>query len=107
MRVLYFQPLITRPKLYHIENELASMQQLVCGYIEAVRLGDGLVLICDEEARLKGLPPNRIIDGHVICGPCFICREDGDQLTELSYAEAVRLRDREFQRWMPAGYAAV
>jgi len=106
MRVLYFKPGITRPMIYHIENSLVSMQKTVGGYIESVTLHDGLVLICDEEARLKGLPPNRLVDGAVICGPFFICRRKRDRLVELSYDEASRLRDREFQRWIPAQYAA-
>lgn len=41
--------------------------------------GDDVIIICDEEALLKRLPPNRIIQHPsgdvccVICGPFFLC----------------------------------
>lgn len=105
MRVLYFMPGITRPKIYHIDDTLASMQQTVGGYLETVTLPDDLVLVCDEEARLKGLPPNRVIDGIAICGPFFICRRKRDKLIELTLDDAQGLRDQCFQRWIPAQYA--
>lgn len=106
MRVLYFKPGITRPLIYHIEPDLAAMQRTVGGYIETVTLPGGLVLVCDEEARLKGLPPNRIIDGIAICGPFFICRRRRSEFAELSYDDACKLRDQQFQRWIPAQYVA-
>lgn len=105
MRVLYFKPGVIRPMIYRIDGDLASMQQTVGGYIETVTLPDGLVLICDEEACLKGLPPNRVIDGVVICGPFFICRRKRDKFIELTLDDAQRLRDLQFQRWIPAQYA--
>lgn len=105
MRVLYFKPGVIRPMIYRIDGDLASMQQTVGGYIETVTLPDGLVLICDEEACLKGLPPNRMVDGTVICGPFFICRRKRDKLIELTLDDAQRLRDQQFQRWIPAQYA--
>lgn len=105
MRVLFFQPGIIRPLIYHIEGDLSSMQKTVGGYIETVSLPDGLVIVCDEEARLKGLPPNRIVDGVSICGPFFICKRKRDKLVELSFQDACRLRDQQFQRCIPAQYA--
>lgn len=108
MRVLYFKPGVIRPMIYRIDGDLASMQQTVGGYIETVPLGDGLVLVCDEEARLKGSPPNRVIDGIVICGAFFICRQgrDGD-LTDLTLTDAQDIRDTDYRRWMAAQYAVI
>lgn len=103
MRVLYFHPSIRRPQIATLAGDLRSMQIAVGGYIETVTLEDGLVIVCDEEARLKGLPVNRIIDGISICGPFFICRHKRSEMVELTNFEAVRLRDQEFQRWqLPA-----
>lgn len=42
-----------------IGSSLEAMQKIVGGYIQALPLGSGLVLICNEEGRLKGLPVNR------------------------------------------------
>lgn len=99
MRVLYFSPIAVRPQISHLAGDLASMQAAVGGYIETVTLGDGLVVVCDEEARLKGIPVNKIVDGVSICGPFFLCRAGGEDLVGLSLDEAHRLRDQEFQRW--------
>lgn len=108
MRVLCFTPGQARPTIRHIDADLASMQSAVGGYIETVTLKDGLVIVCDEEGRLKGLPVNRIVDGVSICGPFFICRAEDDDFVELSLEEINRLRDQEFQRWqLPAAAAAI
>ena len=56
------------PKVEEIENELATMQGLVGGYIEAVSAGQGICLICNEEGKLNGLPPNFPIGRDVIVG---------------------------------------
>lgn len=44
-----------------IPNTLEKMQELVGGYIEAVRFADGAVLICNEEGKLNGMKPNRAL----------------------------------------------
>lgn len=41
-----------------IENTLEALQQEVGGYIETLTLTSDLVLIMDEEGRLKGSSPN-------------------------------------------------
>ncbi len=68
------------PEMIELEDNLRAMQDFVGGNIETVRpWGDDVMIICDEEALLKGLPPNRIIlhpggDAFgVICGPFFLC----------------------------------
>lgn len=42
---------------------LLEMQHYVGGYIETVNMGNGKVLIVDEEGKLKGKLPNRIATG--------------------------------------------
>ena len=68
------------PEMIELEDDLRAMQDFVGGNIEAVRpWGDDVIIICDEEALLKRLPPNRIIQHPsgdvccVICGPFFLC----------------------------------
>ena len=41
-----------------IDNTLEALQNLVGGYIETVTIGPDLVIICNEEGRLMGLPHN-------------------------------------------------
>ena len=64
-----------------MDNTLAAFQRAVEGYVEAVSLGDDVVILCNEEGRLKGLEPN--IPGFV--GPLVFVGYDGqDNFTSLS-----------------------
>lgn len=56
------------PRVEEIENDLATMQGLVGGYIEAVSAGEKICLVCNEEGKLNGLPPNFPIGRDVIVG---------------------------------------
>lgn len=47
-----------RPRIEEVENELATFQGLVGGYIEVLSMGDGVGLIVNEEGKLIGLPVN-------------------------------------------------
>lgn len=70
-----------------IDNTLEAMQKTVGGYIETVTLRNGMVLICDEEGRLKNKAPNVIVratrTAEDICGTCFICKTAGEEFAGL------------------------
>jgi len=74
-----------------IENELKALQAAVGGgYIEIVRCETpvaGVILVCDEEGRLKGLEPNPRLPG--IMGDAFFTKDDdGEDFISLSADEA-------------------
>jgi hypothetical protein len=50
-------------EFFELENELSALQEVVGGYIEAVSLPNGIVLWCNEEGLLEGLPQNLILLG--------------------------------------------
>lgn len=84
IRVVVVEPK-KAPQERQIGNDLASMQEIVGGYIEAVALNDNLVLICNEEGKIQGLEPNRFIAGDVIVGTFFVTRSTADGgFTDLS-----------------------
>lgn len=58
----------------NIENTLEAFQKLVGGYIETVRFSKELIVICNEEGRILGLPGN--ICG--LCGTLVFCGTKGD-----------------------------
>lgn len=67
------------PKLVDIGSDLDSLQNEVGGYIQALYpFEDQVAIVCNEEGKLTGLRPNRILqdeDGSVydiICGPFLI-----------------------------------
>lgn len=74
-----------------IDMSLKSMQEIVGGYIEIVRLPQlpsGYILICNEDGLLRDLPVNKL----GLRGVCFVCKESGEDL--------VGLEDEELQKVM-------
>lgn len=60
-----------------ISDTLENMQKTVGGYIEAIMVRPGLVIVCNEEGKLQGLPTNIRIPRDIICGTMIICGENG------------------------------
>lgn len=85
MRVLIVEPRKT-PRRADIPHTLRDMQQTVGGYIEIVTpFDDPVVLVCDDEGKLKGYELNRAIVGKdIIAGTFFLAGVKGEDLTDLS-----------------------
>lgn len=72
------------PKFIEVVDKLENLQELVDGFIESVYLGENLVVICNEEGKLRDLDANKFlfnIEGRLIdilCGNLFACRVDED-----------------------------
>lgn len=75
------------PTLMEIENDLNSLQSIVEGHIEMVRLPykEEIILICNEEGKLLELAPQLELGNDVICGNFLLVRDkmDGD-ITSLN-----------------------
>lgn len=74
IHVLYI-PVGEEPQLKKVENTLNYFQKLIGGCIEVTSLGDKLLLICDEEGKMKGLEPNILIPQDVIVGNVMIVKD--------------------------------
>ena len=105
MHILLIEPnKIPRP--HNIADTLEAMQQIVDGPIQSVYpFEEPVALICNEEAKLEGLPPNRALrdeDGNVydiICGTFFLCSappesENFESLTEEQMERYTKLFQR-------------
>ncbi|WP_312102471.1 DUF3846 domain-containing protein [Pygmaiobacter massiliensis] len=69
LRVAPGQP----PAVKEIGNDLHSLQAEVGGLIECISFPGGCVVVCNEEGKLNGMPPNRRLGADIICGPFFVC----------------------------------
>lgn len=67
-----------------IVDELELLQQIVRGYIEAVTFDDDLVIICDEEGRLKNKPYNCTIAGVDFVGTILAVGTEGSIFASIS-----------------------
>lgn len=74
-----------------IDNTLEALQEFVGGYIETVTITEKLVLICNEEGKIKNLPKNRelfwtigedkerrVIRRDCLVGDALICAYDNE-----------------------------
>lgn len=77
----------------NISASLENLQKIVGGYIEMVSLpsvAPGLVIICNEEGKIKELPFNMRIPGDVLVGDIIVIGTKGEELDDIPI---------EFARW--------
>ena len=73
------------PIVKEITNDLKSLQSEVGGLIQPLNIGSDCMIVLNEEGKLNGMEPNRWLgDDDIICGPFFICGDDGENFTSLT-----------------------
>lgn len=99
IRVLVVEP-GKDPEVRVIENSLEGIQQIVQGYIECVTLhdkaGEDLMLICNEEGKIRNLQMNAIIPeiGDMIFGTFLIAGTDRDEFASLTDEQIFEMNER-------------
>ena len=99
IRVLVVEP-GKDPEVRVIENSLEGVQQIVQGYIECVTLhdkaGEDLVLICNEEGKIRNLQMNAIIPeiDDMIFGAFLIAGTDRDEFASLTDEQIFEMNER-------------
>ena len=88
MRVIIKRPDEQFGHVTNISNRLENLQKTVEGYIEVVPVkqspdGKDIILICNEEGKLRGLPHNFYLWDEEIVGTVIICGIDGDEFGDL------------------------
>lgn len=71
------------PRSVWMANSLENFQTAVGGYIETFTLAEDLVIICNEEGRLMGLPYNCDICGVSFVGDIIIAGVKGEEFADL------------------------
>jgi hypothetical protein len=99
LHVVMVKPM-EKPTEAWIGSELEDLQAAVGGYIQAVYpFHDDVALICNEEGKLKGLQPNRLLKDakgepyDVVCGTFFIVGNGEEDFKSLTDAQVKRYMD--------------
>lgn len=77
IKVIMVEPM-KEPNLAEVENTLEGLQKAVGGYIETLCLEDYVVLVCNEEGKLMGLPGNRSLGNDIIAGTFLVVGSNDD-----------------------------
>jgi Domain of unknown function (DUF3846) len=89
------------PYMSTITGDIASLQKVVGGYIEGIEpYDDPVAIICNEEGKMKGLPPNRNIGKNckhltdIIVGTFMVCGIEDEDYASLSPELAEKYREK-------------
>jgi len=83
IKALLIEPM-KEPRVIEIEQKLESYQEQVGGYIEALTISDDVVILVNEEGKLRGMTPNRRLNGDVLVGNILIVGRKGEDFCGLS-----------------------
>lgn len=87
------KPVGKAPHIEYTDNTLEAFQRIVDGYIETVTVCTDLVIICNEEGRLRGLPYNCKVFGVDFVGDIALVGRSGSNFADcpLKLADANKL----------------
>ncbi|MBS5134450.1 MAG: DUF3846 domain-containing protein [Oscillospiraceae bacterium] len=100
--VLVVEPL-RAPYSRELPDTLEDMQKLVGGTIQAIYpFEEPVALICNDEGKLLGLPPNRALRDEngvlydIVCGTFFLCAAppDSDSFESLTEEQLAQYEKR-------------
>ena len=72
------------PTMVMLENTLEALQDAVSieaderGFIEILPVNSNVCLLCNEEGKLIGLPPNRRWGLDILCGVFYVCGQNSE-----------------------------
>lgn len=101
MRVLIVEP-TKPPREQEVSGDLAAMQVIVGGLIQAVYpFEEPVALVCNDEGKLQNLPMNRYIPEirDVIAGTFFLCGAppEGENFASLTEEQLQRYARRFYE----------
>ena len=84
-----------QPRVEEIENNIKAFQNFVGGRVQALQIGEGLVMLLNEEGKIMGLNPNFLCDTihDVIVGDVIFVGNDGEDFTSLTRDQASKVVD--------------
>ena len=70
------------PEERKIRDTLEDLQELVCGFIEAVYFAEGVVMLVNEDGKNARLMPNFPLWNDIICGTAVFVGHEGDDFAD-------------------------
>lgn len=67
----------------NISDSLENLQKTVGGFIEVIPLANKIVMICNEEGKLRKLEPNFHMPYDTIVGTVIICGVIGENFSDI------------------------
>ena len=99
MKIVYFKD--GGYEVKEVDNTLDTMHELVRGYIQTVYIAKDLVLVCDDEGKLKDdAEPSLFLVSDItvdpIFNPCFIVSFKGSDFASLNKTQIERIKKSTF-----------
>ena len=93
MRILMKEP-GKDPHVMVIPNDIGTIQQLIDGHVERHQLTEGLVMLVDEDGKLKNKQPNFRVAAlnDTIVGTAIFCGENEKGFTDIYQHDLVVLQ---------------
>lgn len=66
-----------------IENSIEEFQRIIGGYIESISIASDLVILCDEDGKMKGLAPSVIVGALEIVGTVIFVGKKNQRFTNI------------------------
>ena len=60
------------PEVIDIEHSLDAESEFVGGYIQTISLSSTAILVCNDDGKVIGLKPNRVIPGDLMVEMIFV-----------------------------------
>ncbi len=86
LKIVYVEP-GHAPFVSEIADDFRALQKAVDGPFEPIYMGDGTVLVCNDNGKLIGMEGNRRLGDSIIAGPFFMVGENGDNFRSLTDSE--------------------
>lgn len=93
LKVVYIEP--GKPAYEaEIQNDLHALQRSVRGMVQQINLEKGIVMLCNEDGKMKGMPGNRRLGSSVLVGPITVVGFTGKGYRSLAESETEKMLNR-------------
>lgn len=83
-----------------IPNTLDALQEIVGGFVQAVTLPEGLVILMNEEGKFMRLRPNFNFRNDIVVGNVIFCGHDEEQFADCPWSIEELEKKIRYNTWM-------